>query len=117
LNLVARGLAVAEPEVAAVIQGSASGLINPPLAFEVMTQATGRYFAGEILDETTTILIDSIGDGRMRELRAEGAAMDPDQACAYARIHIDDYLAAEQRAAEMPPRPAADTGPNDANSD
>jgi hypothetical protein len=31
----------------------------------------------------------------MRELRAEGAAMHRDQACAYARIHIDRYLAAE----------------------
>jgi hypothetical protein len=117
LNLVARGLAVAEPEVAAVIQGSVSGLINQPVEIDVMTQATGRYFAGEILDETTTILLNSIGDERMRELRAEGAAMDPDQACAYARIHIDDYLAAEQRTAEMSPSPAADTGPNEANSD
>jgi hypothetical protein len=117
LNLVARGLAVAEPGVAAVIQGSASGLINPPLELEMMTQTTARYVVGEILHETTTILIDSIGEGRMRELRARGAAMNPDQACAYARIHIDDYLAAEQRTAPMSPSPAADTGSNDANSD
>jgi hypothetical protein len=31
----------------------------------------------------------------MRELRAQGAGMDRDQACAYARIHIDQYLAAD----------------------
>jgi hypothetical protein len=117
LNLVARGLAGAEPEVAAVIQGSATGLINPPVELEMMTQTTASYFVGEILEETTTILVDSIGEQRMRELRAQGAAMDPDQACAYARIHIDDYLAAEQRTAEMFPSPAADTGSNDANLD
>jgi hypothetical protein len=117
LNLVARGLAVAEPQVAAVIQGSASGLIKPPVEIDVMTQATGRYFVGEILHETTTILVDSLGEARTRELRAQGAAMDPDQACTYARIHIDDYLAAEQRTAEVFPGPAADTGPNDANAD
>jgi hypothetical protein len=103
--------------VAAVIQGSASGLINPPLELDMMTQTTARYFVGEILHETTTILVDIIGEGRMRELRARGAAMDPDQACAYARIHIDDHLAAEQPTGEMSPSPAADTGSNDANPD
>jgi hypothetical protein len=71
----------------------------------------------QLLHETTQIIIESIGDERMRELRAEGAAMHPDQACAYARIHIDDYLAAKQRTAAMSPSPAADTGSNDANSD
>jgi hypothetical protein len=101
LNLVARGLVDATPGVAAVIQGSASGLISPPLKrsdglCEMMRQ---------IRHETTTIVVESIGPQRVRELRAEGAAMDRDEACAYARIHIDQYLATEPGTAVTSPVP------------
>jgi hypothetical protein len=101
LNLVARGLAVARPEVAAVTQGAASGPISPPLkSYTDPVEAQGRSDGlSEMMrqrrHETTAILVESIGQQRMRELRAQGAAMDRDQACAYARIHIDEYLAAE----------------------
>jgi hypothetical protein len=49
----------------------------------------------QIRHETTTLLVGTIGQQRMRELRAQGAVMDRNQACAFARIHIDQYLAAE----------------------
>jgi hypothetical protein len=101
LNLVARGLAVAEPEVAAEIQGCATSLINPSVgqlsdSVETERRSDGVYdLRMQVRHETTAILVDSIGRQRMRELRAQGAAMNRDQACAYARIHIDQYLAAE----------------------
>jgi hypothetical protein len=47
-----------------------------------------------IRHETTTLLVKNIGQQRMRELRAQGANMERDQACAYARVHIDQHLAA-----------------------
>jgi hypothetical protein len=101
LNLVARGLAVAEPEVAAVIQGSATGLIKPVFEPSSDPVQTVRRNDGlteamtQIRHETTTLLVRKIGQQRLRELRAQGAALDRDQACAYTRIHIDQYLAAE----------------------
>jgi hypothetical protein len=101
LNLVARALVVATPEAAAVIQGSASGLINPPLKPSFDPVETERRSDGlsemmiHLRHETTTLLVENIGQQRMRELRAQGAAMDRDQACAYARTHIDQYLAAD----------------------
>jgi predicted ATPase len=102
LNLVARGLAVAEPEVAAALQGCATGLISPssgPSPDPVETERRSDGFLEtmmQIRHESTTILAESIGQQRMRELRAEGAAMDRDQACAYARVQIDQYLAAQR---------------------
>jgi hypothetical protein len=33
----------------------------------------------------------------MRELRSQGVAMDRDQACSYARIQIEDFLAMSER--------------------
>jgi predicted ATPase/class 3 adenylate cyclase len=100
LNLVARGLVVAEPEVAAVIQGSARGLISESLGESSDSAGIQRRSEGlaeeitQIRHETTTLLVKNIGQQRMRELRAQGADMDRDQACAYARIHIDQHLAA-----------------------
>ena len=43
--------------------------------------------------DTSMLLVDAIGEAKMRELRAEGEAMDHDQASAYARTHIAEYLA------------------------
>jgi predicted ATPase/class 3 adenylate cyclase len=100
LNLVARGLAVAEPEVAAVLQGGATRLIGTSSVYssnQVLAQRTDRFtgMMVQIRHETTQLLVENIGQQRIRELRAKGAAMDRDQACAHARIHIDQYLAAE----------------------
>jgi len=49
--------------------------------------------------ETTRLLTAALGEAHLRELRAQGAAMNEDQACTYARTHIDKYLAS---AAESP---------------
>jgi hypothetical protein len=111
LNLVARSLAEAEPEVAAVLQGGASGLITPLLARSSDSVESERRSDGfgEVMKrlryETTTIVAEEIAQQRMRELRAQGAAMNRDQASAYARIHIDQYLAAEPGPAVMSPTP------------
>jgi predicted ATPase len=102
LNLVAPGLALAEPEVAAVMQGSATRIISSSSARASDPVGTPPRSDGlsemmtQIRSETTTILVGSIGQQRMRELRAEGATMDPTQACAYACIHIDQYLASKR---------------------
>ena len=50
-------------------------------------------FMAEVRRDTTQLLTAALGDPRLRELRAEGAAMDETQACTYARTHIDEYLA------------------------
>jgi hypothetical protein len=100
--LIARGLAEHRPETAAVLLGvtavpeAASGHAPP--------DATGPFsggafmqdffaFLGEVRRDTTQLLIAALGDARLDELRAKGAAMDKTQACAYARAHIDEYLA------------------------
>ena len=47
----------------------------------------------QIRRDTRAQLIDAIGESPMRELRAQGEAMDRDQATAYARSHISEHLA------------------------
>ena len=97
LNLAARGLAEPRPEPAAVIQGMVGVVLRR------VTQATDggeRLQTGTIVAfiagtrrDATQLVVAALGESRMRELRAEGAAMTEDQACAYARTHIDEYLA------------------------
>jgi hypothetical protein len=41
---------------------------------------------------TRHILVGALGEPRMRELRAQGEAMDEDQICTFARRHIDEFL-------------------------
>ena len=100
LNLAARGLAEHRPESAAVIQGTVgvvlrrvkmaaadpSGQPSPEASAIVPFVAAARR-------ETTELLVAALGKPRLRELRAQGAAMTEDQAYTYARTHIDDYLA------------------------
>jgi hypothetical protein len=43
--------------------------------------------------EAAQLVIEAIGEQRMRELRSEGEAIDSDQASSYARAHIDEYVA------------------------
>jgi predicted ATPase len=115
LNLAARGLAPTRPETAARIQGAVPGLSRPASAEERTPPAPGETqaaqalasrqialspmaaFFGQVRKDTTQIVVQSIGEQRMRELRALGAA-DPDQACSYARTHINEYLATTQPA-------------------
>ena len=100
LNLSARGLAEHQPEPAAMLQGAAGTVIRrlaPVVAAPVTGGASSHNevaaFMAEVRRDTTQLLTTALGDLRLRELRAEGAAMDETQACTYARTHIDEYLA------------------------
>ena len=100
LNFVARGLAEHRPEPAAVVQGGVSALMRG-LAPDVAAAAGGGTSSHndvaalmvEVRRDTTRLLTAALGEARLRELHAQGAAMTEDQACAYARTHIDEYLA------------------------
>ena len=101
LNLVARGLAEHSPVSAATIQGTVSTVvrrITPDVAAPVKGGASSHNdvaaFVARVRRDTTQLLTAALGDPRLRELRAQGAAMDETQACTYARTHIDEYLAA-----------------------
>jgi hypothetical protein len=100
LTLVARGLAEPRPEPAAVIQGTI-GIVLHRATPNTATHATdasaptntvATFIAG-VRHDTTQLIVAALGEPRMRELRAQGAAMTEDQAYNYARTHIDDYLA------------------------
>jgi hypothetical protein len=101
LNLVARGLAEHRPESAAVLQGAVSALMQPittgtgtPSAAVAPQPNPYAAVATRARHDTTQLLTAALGEARLRGLRAQGGAMDEDQACTYARTHIDDYLAA-----------------------
>jgi hypothetical protein len=53
--------------------------------------AFGQTIAA-VRHDTTRILVGALGEPRMRELRAQGEAMDEDQICTFARRHIDEFL-------------------------
>jgi predicted ATPase len=95
VNVVARALAPTDPEGAGVLQGAARQLARSAFAnagrevpdASAPTTAQSGASAGLITDlrrQTTGLLIDVLGDGRVRELRAQGEAMDTDHAVAYA---------------------------------
>jgi predicted ATPase/class 3 adenylate cyclase len=97
LDFAARGLAEPQPEPAAMLQGSASALL-PPMTRDAAARL--RVSAGSFLPlmvkvrgDTTQLLAAALGEVRLDELRAQGAAMDEPQACTYARIRIEGYLA------------------------
>jgi hypothetical protein len=50
-------------------------------------------FYRQVRRDTTGILVESIGEPRLRELRAQGAAMDRDPTYAFARAAISACLA------------------------
>jgi predicted ATPase/class 3 adenylate cyclase len=100
LNLVARGLAEPRPEPAAVIQGTIGIVLQratpntaAPHTGDAAHTNTAVTFIVEVRHDTTQLIVAALGEPRMRELRAQGAAMTEDQAYTYARTHIDDYLA------------------------
>jgi predicted ATPase/class 3 adenylate cyclase len=111
-NFVSRALASHDPEGAAVLQGAVIGLSQTTAAGAYqpsneespshgMAGLTRRSqddpfgdFLRQVRRECTAAITRAIGEERMRERRAEGAAMDRELACAYLRTHIDAYLAA-----------------------
>jgi predicted ATPase len=95
--LVARALAPAQPEAAAVLDGAAAGLsrfFGP--AEDVIAQASVQI---------SRVLFDSLGEPRLRDLRAEGETMDYTQTCIYA---LDAIKRAEQNILGSDPPPPPD---------
>jgi predicted ATPase/class 3 adenylate cyclase len=102
LNFIARGLAQDEPEPAAVLQGAVTAVLRqlaPDIAASVggsagqtRTNNVAPFVAG-VRRETTELLTASLGTERLRDLRAQGAAMTEAQIMTFARAQIAEYLA------------------------
>jgi predicted ATPase/class 3 adenylate cyclase len=94
LNVVARALADIDTEAAARLQGAARHLTVQVTAADAVaaagsslaspSQAAGFSMIRDLRRQTSAILNDALDEGRLRRLRAEGEAMDSDQAAAYA---------------------------------
>jgi predicted ATPase/class 3 adenylate cyclase len=101
LTVVARALADTDPEAAATIQGAAHTLAaaaaTTATADTDHTNATTREAnrGGIIIDtrrDTTRVLVEVLGDERLRHLRGDGAAMDTDAAVAYTLSRLNTFL-------------------------
>jgi predicted ATPase len=94
LNVVARAAVDADLEAAARLQGAARHLTvqaaaTRPSTVEPLPVAPGKHSArlsmiGELRHQTSTQLQGAVDQERLRQLRAEGEAMDSDEAAAYA---------------------------------
>ena len=91
VNVVADALAPTAPEAAAVLQGVARHLSRHsdwrgPSSAETKRSGASSGNTGFFLElrrKTSSFLVDSLGEVRLRELRAEGEAMDNDHAVAW----------------------------------
>jgi hypothetical protein len=99
LNVVAFTLASKQPEGAAVIQGSVKTLLKrlsadiaAPVRGDSSEQNDVARYVVAVRQETTRRLTVVLGADRVREVRAQGAAMDETEAYTYARNRIDEYL-------------------------
>jgi predicted ATPase/class 3 adenylate cyclase len=102
LTLAARTLADTDPEAAASIQGAADALIAPlanaaPTAAATAASthgapASGGGFIDDTRRETTRLLVEALGDERLRALRDHGSTMDTDAAVAYTLSRLDAFL-------------------------
>jgi hypothetical protein len=105
LNVVARALAPSDGEAAARLQGAARHLIlqltttrpRVPADTSPGEPPGGFSFVTELRRQATALLHDSLHDAALRQLRAEGEAMDQDQAVAYALDAIARVLNEAQR--------------------
>jgi len=91
-SVAARGLAETEPETAAVLLG-ARGVTDATASVGAIELNSLVMRVIQIRQEATHLIVDALGEPRMSELSARGEAMDRDQASAYARTHIAEYLA------------------------
>jgi predicted ATPase len=95
LNVVARALVDKDAEAAARLQGAARHMALQSATSP--TTASGNSVPGspavrpagfslitDLRRQTSQLLHDALDEGRLRQLRAEGEAMDSDQAAAYA---------------------------------
>ena len=94
LTVSARALADTDPDAAATIQGAAHTLIAT-LASSAPAHAEPPDRPGLLVEtrhETTRLLVETLGDEQLRELRDHGAAMDTDTAVAYTLSRLDAFL-------------------------
>ena len=90
LDVVARALTPSNIEVAAILQGAARPLDDVPETDATESTPVGLmtrtevHRAAALRRETTEILIEALGQPRLRELRAQGQALDDDQVVAFA---------------------------------
>jgi hypothetical protein len=88
LNVVASTIADVQPEAAAVLQGAARRITTHVLAARgsgsAVVNPPGVSFLTELRRAATRTLRDALGDDRLRQLWAEGDAMDEDHAVAFA---------------------------------
>jgi hypothetical protein len=94
---VARALAPTQPESAAVLDGAATGLSA--------SHGPAEGVIAKVRHHTTRLLLDSLGEPRLRELRTRGEAMDYAQTCIYA---LDAIKRAEQNI-QRPSPPASNS--------
>ena len=108
LNLIACAIAASDAEAAAWLQGAARRLA-PASASGVQTAhrpppaespSGGTSFLTEIRHRTTAALSHTLGEERLRELRAQGAASDEDHAVAHA---LDAIARAREDKGVAPP--------------
>jgi predicted ATPase/class 3 adenylate cyclase len=103
LNVVARALVTTRPDAAAIIQGAARAITLRTLETPLDSNAnptrpgpaprtTGGLFV-DVRRETTGLLAAALGAERLRQLRAEGEAMEDDRAIAYTLDQIAKALA------------------------
>jgi predicted ATPase len=95
LNVVARALATADDQAAARLQGAARQLAvqtapRPTTALDntgpgsPAVRPAGPSLITDLRRQTSALLHEGLDEGQLRQLRAEGEAMDSDQAAAYA---------------------------------
>jgi predicted ATPase/class 3 adenylate cyclase len=95
----ARALAADEPEIAGVLHGAAYAAFrqaSPAAQLAPRSENTpidlNANFVLAAQRETGDIVAAALGDGRRRELRAQGAAMSMDEAMSFALANIDPKL-------------------------
>jgi hypothetical protein len=100
LNVVARALAGTDIEAAARLHGAARHLAPQPVAGSAGVPGrpnpappaapAGSSLITDLRHQTSELLHDVLDEGRLRQLRSEGEAMDSDQAATYALDVIRD---------------------------
>jgi hypothetical protein len=100
--LSARALAGPDPEGAAVVQSAARSLaasLEPDastVSGSMPEQRVGDFVAAN--RETSRLVTEVLGDDRVRALRAQGAAMDTDEAVAFTLAHLEAFTRAQSEA-------------------
>jgi predicted ATPase/class 3 adenylate cyclase len=97
-TVTARVLADTDPEAAAVVQGAArifvpGGSAATGIDTSPRSPTSGTDLWTAIRHDTTRRLHDMLGDDRRRDLQAQGAGMNGDDAVSFALTHLDKFVA------------------------